>query len=155
MIDLTNGNEMESDLDLTVSDHALNTEVQEIEDNMALMTYLNIPTSPEREFVKYVLSGCASKTLHSVLNSTSVFYAGRFQGSAPQNEIMTLSNSGKQDEIPTNSPNTQPEVRVSNVLHSTIDSLRNLLESISNLLDNSEPQSSVTQALDIADFMKD
>ena len=44
IIDLTNGNEVESDVDLTLSDPASNSEIQEIEENIALMTFLDTST---------------------------------------------------------------------------------------------------------------
>ncbi len=73
MIDLTNGNEVESDADLTLSDPVSNTKVQEIEENMALMTYLSTPTTPEVEFVKSVLNGCASKTSYSIRETLQAY----------------------------------------------------------------------------------
>ena len=155
MIILTNEIIMESDVNLTLSDPVSYTEVQGVEENISLMTYLNIPTAPEVKFVKSVLNGCATKTLHSVLNSPSVLGAGRFQDSRPQNETITLFDSVEQDEIPMNSPNTQPVVKVSNVLNSTIDSLEKVLELISNLHDDSELQSAVIRALDTANSMQE
>ncbi len=43
----------------------------------------------------------------------------------------------EQTEIRANSHNKKPQLDVSNVLHSSIDSLKNVLESISDLHDNS------------------
>ena len=49
----------------------------------------------------------------------------------------------------------QPEVEVSNTLHSTIDSVKNVFESISSLADNSELLRAVTRALGIPNSMND
>ncbi len=44
--------------------------------------------------------------------------------------------------------------RILNVLHSTTDSLKDIMESICNLPDNSELLSAVVEALDIANSMR-
>ncbi len=154
-MDLRNETEMESDVDLTLSEPVSNIEVQKIEENIASMAYLNVSTTPEVEFVKLVLNGCATKTLYSVLNSPSVLNAGRLQDSMTQHESISSFDSVEQDGILKNSPNTRPVAKVSNVLHSTIDSLKNPLESISNLPYNSELQSVVLRAFDIANSMQE